>query len=56
MLALHEIARRLGCRVAVLGAELSAVGFYERLGYTQHREPYLNVEISHEVQDMHIDL
>jgi predicted GNAT family N-acyltransferase len=53
MLELHEIARRLGYHGVVLGAEISAVGFYEGLGYTTREEPYLNFEIKHEMQDMY---
>jgi predicted GNAT family N-acyltransferase len=54
MVALHDIARRLGYTEVVLGAEVSAVGFYERLGYTKQGGEYLHVGIDH--QDMHIYL
>jgi len=51
---LHEIARRRRYDEIVLGAEATAVGFYERLGYVCEGEPYMHVGILH--QDMRLKL
>jgi predicted GNAT family N-acyltransferase len=54
MEALHVIGRELRYREVVLGAEATAVGFYERLGYVCEGEPYMHVGILH--QDMRLKL
>lgn len=51
---LQDIGRDLGYRQIVLGAEATAVGFYERLGYVCEGEPYMHVGILH--QDMRLKL
>ena len=51
---LQDIGRELGYREIVLGAEVTAIGFYERLGYVLEGEPYMRVGILH--QDMRLKL
>jgi predicted GNAT family N-acyltransferase len=52
--ALEGEARRLGARRMVLGAQLSAIPFYERLGYVASGPVYDDAGIPH--RDMHRDL
>ena len=40
-------ARALGCDQMVLAAQTSAMGLYERAGYTAHGEVYLDAGIEH---------
>ena len=54
MEALHDVGRDLAYTEIVLGAEATAVGFYERLGYVCEGEPYMHVGILH--QDMRFRL
>jgi predicted GNAT family N-acyltransferase len=44
---LEELARRRGCRVVELHAQLSAREFYERAGYAAHGEVYTEAGIEH---------
>jgi GNAT superfamily N-acetyltransferase len=43
----EEVARRQGFREMVLHARDTAVPFYERLGYTPHGEPFVEVTVPH---------
>ena len=54
MEALQDIGRELKYAEVVLGAEATAVGFYERLGYVCEGDPYMLVGILH--QDMRLKL
>lgn len=54
MEALHAVARERHYTDVVLGAEATAVGFYERLGYVCEGSPYIHVGILH--QDMRLKL
>lgn len=47
MLALEDHARRLGLTSAVLHAQLTAIPFYERLGYRAHGEVFPSAGIDH---------
>jgi predicted GNAT family N-acyltransferase len=47
MAHLEGLARRQGHRVLTLGAQLSAVPFYERLGYHGHGDVFLDAGIEH---------
>jgi predicted GNAT family N-acyltransferase len=51
---LQDIGRELGYREIMLGAEVTAEGFYRRLGYVSEGEPYMRVGILH--QDMRLKL
>lgn len=44
---LEERARASGLRCAVLGAQVHAVGFYQRLGYTAYGEVFDDAGIDH---------
>jgi predicted GNAT family N-acyltransferase len=44
---LEEVARSLGCTEVELHAQLTARGFYGRLGYTAHGEVYQEAGIAH---------
>ncbi len=54
METLQDIGRDLGYREIVLGAEATAAGFYERLGYVSEGDPYMRVGILH--QDVRLKL
>jgi predicted GNAT family N-acyltransferase len=54
MEALQDIARDLGYREIVLGAEVTAAGFYERLGYVCEGDTYMLVGVLQ--QDMRLKL
>ena len=43
----HAIAREIGASRAVLGAQLSALGFYERLGYMAYGDVFEDAGIAH---------
>lgn len=43
----EDVARRRGFQKMVLHARESAVPFYDRLGYTRHGEPFIEVTIPH---------
>ena len=47
MRALEEAAREAGFREVVLAAQVSAIPFYERLGYEAYGEPFLDARIEH---------
>lgn len=47
MRALEQVARERGFRQVRLGAQLTALGFYERLGYTVEGEEFLDARIRH---------
>ena len=51
MLALEGEAARAGRRVVKLSAQLTALSFYERLGYTTHGRVYLDAGIPHRDMD-----
>lgn len=43
----EEVARRRGFREMVLHARMTAVPFYERLGYATYGEPFVEVTLPH---------
>ena len=45
--ALLEEARRIGIDRVFLGAQLHAVEFYRRLGFTEYGDPFLDAGIEH---------
>jgi len=45
--ALLEEARRIGINRVFLGAQMHAVGFYRRLGFTEYGESFLDAGIEH---------
>lgn len=47
MRALEQAARERGFRQVRLGAQLTALGFYERLGYAAEGEEFLDARIRH---------
>lgn len=51
---LAQWAHKQGFKQLVLGAQTSALGFYQKLGYEVTSEPYLSVGIWH--QDMALNL
>jgi len=51
MAALEARARELGARRVTLGAQESAVPFYEVLGYRVHGEPFLDAGIVHRAME-----
>ena len=52
MHALHDLARGQGIRDITLAAQLHAIGFYERLGYTVYGEVFLDAGIEHRWMDL----
>jgi len=52
MLELHQAAREHGAASVTLAAQLHAVGFYERLGYTAHGNVFLDAGIEHRWMDL----
>jgi predicted GNAT family N-acyltransferase len=52
MAALHEAALARGFRGVTLAAQLHAVPFYERLGYTAHGPVFLDAGIEHRNMDL----
>ncbi|TNF26730.1 MAG: GNAT family N-acetyltransferase [Deltaproteobacteria bacterium] len=51
MAALEERAGQLGATTVRLAAQESAIGFYERLGYTAHGERFWDAGIPHRWMD-----
>nr|WP_245398588.1 GNAT family N-acetyltransferase [Oceaniglobus trochenteri] len=49
--ALDELRRQPGIRIARLGAQVHAIGFYERLGFTAHGPVYDDAGIDHRDMD-----
>ncbi|MFI0899541.1 GNAT family N-acetyltransferase [Streptomyces sp. NPDC020983] len=45
--ALEEEAARLGCAGVYLEAQVHAIGFYEKLGYTAYGPPFQDAGIAH---------
>jgi len=52
MLALHEEAQRRGYQGITVAAQLQAIPFYERLGYTAHGDVFLDAGIEHRLMDL----
>jgi ElaA protein len=52
MLALQEEARKRGYPGITLAAQLHAIGFYERLGYTVYGDVFLDAGIEHRWMDL----
>ena len=52
MLALQDLARRRGASSVTLAAQLHAIGFYERLGYTVRGDVFLDAGIEHRWMDL----
>lgn len=44
---LESMAKEKGCKTAILGAQVQAKGFYEKLGYTQSSDLFLDEGIPH---------
>lgn len=51
MHALHEHAKRLGYKEITIAAQISALPFYERLGYVARGETFLEADIEHRWMD-----
>ena len=47
VLALVTEAENTGMKRVYLGAQKHAVGFYEKLGFSEYGEPYTEVNIEH---------
>lgn len=47
MAGAEDAARSMGARVMALSAQVQAAGFYEKLGYRQSGEPYLDEHCPH---------
>ncbi|MPZ49509.1 MAG: GNAT family N-acetyltransferase [Dehalococcoidia bacterium] len=56
MEALHELARERGFEGITLAAQLHAIGFYERLGYTVRSDVFLDAGIEHRWMDLSLAL
>ena len=54
MQALHELAFERGIRDITLAAQLHAIGFYERLGYTGYGNVFLDAGIEHRWMDIRL--
>lgn len=54
MLALHNVALERGLHDITLGAQLHAIGFYERLGYTARGDVFLDANIEHRWMDIRL--
>jgi len=54
MLALQDAARERGYRQITLAAQLHAIPFYERLGYTARGDVFLDTNIEHRWMDLSI--
>lgn len=52
MLALHDLARERNATSITLGAQLQAIGFYERLGYRAYGDVFLDAGIEHRWMDL----
>ena len=52
MLALHNEAEKRGYAGVALGAQLPAIPFYEKLGYTANGDVYLDAGIEHRWMDL----
>lgn len=50
--ASHDVARGSGATRAILGAQLSALGFYERLGYRAYGEIFDDAGIDHKMMEI----
>jgi predicted GNAT family N-acyltransferase len=54
MQALHALAVERGVRDITLAAQLHAIGFYERLGYTVYGDVFLDAGIEHRWMDIRL--
>ena len=54
MLALHDLARFRNARSVTLAAQLQAIPFYERLGYTARGPVFLDANIEHRWMDLEL--
>jgi predicted GNAT family N-acyltransferase len=54
MEALHALALQRGLRDLTLGAQLHAIGFYERLGYVAYGDVFLDAGIEHRWMDVRL--
>jgi predicted GNAT family N-acyltransferase len=52
MLALHDLARHHGATSIALAAQLHAIGFYQRLGYSVRGDVFLDAGIEHRWMDL----
>jgi len=50
--ACHDVARASGATRAILGAQLSALGFYERLGYRAYGDIFDDAGIDHRMMEL----
>jgi predicted GNAT family N-acyltransferase len=55
MLALEDTARRLGLTCVILHAQVTAIPFYERLGYVAHGDVFLDAGIDHREMTKRLD-
>ncbi len=54
MLALHDLAREHNATSITLAAQLHAIGFYERLGYSAYGDVFLDAGIEHRWMDVNL--
>lgn len=45
--AAEDFSKDLGCNSITLGAQITAIGFYERMGYVKEGEMFLDAKIEH---------
>lgn len=50
--ACHNVARQSGATRVILGAQLSALGFYERLGYRAYGDVFDDAGIDHRMMEL----
>jgi predicted GNAT family N-acyltransferase len=54
MAGLHDLARQQGATAVTLAAQLHAIGFYEKLGYSVRGEVFLDAGIEHRWMDIEL--
>jgi predicted GNAT family N-acyltransferase len=54
MLALHDLGSERNATSLTLAAQLHAIGFYERLGYTARGDVFLDAGIEHRWMDLNL--
>jgi predicted GNAT family N-acyltransferase len=52
MAGLHDLARKRGATAVTLAAQLHAIGFYQKLGYSVRGEVFLDAGIEHRWMDI----
>ena len=52
--ACTDWARSAGCTRAILGAQVEALGFYEKLGFTAYGDVFDDAGIDHRMMELHL--